>query len=166
MTKASDAIRAELTENARHLQEAQADAALLERLNTAKGRVTALQKAGTELTARLNAALAKEAKAEQDAAKAKFRNLSITTRFPEGQTGPSNAIITIRWEGPRWDYQAGRTDWSAFEVVGFPALPPEVFGWIMQFYADQLPAVILDLGEGDADAAMERYFAVLRRGYC
>jgi hypothetical protein len=168
MLKPSDSLRGALTENARELQQAQADAVLFERLSKAKNEVTMLKKVGADLTAGLNDALAEEAKVERELAKAKFRNLRIAAEFPGRGTGALHATFTIKWEGPRWNYQTGVTDWSTFGVLGFPALLanyPEVFSWMMQFHPDALPSLILELGDGDAEAAMDRYLVAMRRGY-
>ena len=164
----TDTLHAALADNARELQQAKADAELYARLTAAKGEVARLQKLGTELTAKFSAAQDREAKAERAARKAKFRNLRITTTYPpSGSTGLLHAIFNIRWEGPRWDYQTGATDWSTYEADGFAAFLSghnEAFAWVMEFHSDQLPSLILDLAPGDNAAALEHYFLCKRRG--
>lgn len=165
----TETLGAALAANSLELQQARADAELYDRLTTAKAEIARLQRVGTELTATFSAAQDREATAERAARKAKFRNLSIIrTAPPGGDPGLLNAIFTIRWEGPRWDYQNNATEWGAYEADGFAVMRSnhnEAFAWLMEFHSDKLPSLILGLAPGDAEAALDHYLLCKRRGW-
>ena len=166
--KPSDETRDSLAENAADLQRAREDAALFDRLSNARSEIARLQKAGSALTATLSKQLDQEAAAEKKAADARFRNLSVATTYPNSlrPSGLLAARFAIRWEGPSWNYQTRETEYREFSADGFPALPNDVYAYLMEHRPDVIPSIIMDLAPGDPQAAMDRYFSARRRGYC
>ena len=153
-----------LNEIETQLAAAYADLALYERLTGAADRVKRLTAINDKaVTAREKAEAGKTA-AAQEARFAGLSNLSIAeTAAPSGIVIRSRFII--RYTRNAWNSDAGATLPTEETKEGFAALEPNVLAWIAQRHPEKIPASIMALAPGNVDAALDTYFAGLRRGY-
>lgn len=148
---------------AAELAEAKADVALLQRLNAADRRAAALQKQYDRALAAQDAALEKAA---EEARRSRFDGLSNLRVVLEGD--PDNLCRTayrITWTGQQHDSYVGMSVPRQFDIVGFEALPENVFAFLIEQNPEQVPPTIRALAPGDLMEAFERYFRGRRRGY-
>lgn len=159
----SDTIRDELAMNGRALCEARKDAELFARLSKAAGEVTRLQKEGDKLTARLNDALAAEAKAERAAFAATIRNLRVGRVAHDQRPGVLYDTFNITYEQYRWCRDSN--EWMPAAVASFASLPDRVLTYIITDKPALIPEDIKAFVPGDVAAAVGEYLAAQRRGY-
>lgn len=161
----SDFIRTLLSENARELSAARADAALLARLQSAPAAIIRLQAEGAELTKALDNTLSQEGSAAKDKRKASVRNLNIVTVMPDRENSALKAAFKITWEAPAYDSGTRQSEWKLHSADGFDALDDRVYSYMMEFKPELIPAVIMELAPRDPQLAMERFFFAKRKGY-
>lgn len=164
-TRTSAAIRADLTENARALQQAREDVTLYKRLTEAEALTERLVKKGNALTSELAKVSAVEDKDARVARYAGLRELEIAEIPGDKSTSVLSNTMRISYTRDTWHSDANTNLPQRVATNGFQALPPNVFGWIMECHPEKIPASIAALAPGDIRAAMDRYFIGLRRGY-
>lgn len=150
------------------LEEAQHDAALLQRLMNAEDRVKRLTEDVTKAKVAHDQSMAEHAKKELAAAKAaedaKYADLSDLTITEKPGTLSSSVLSS------QFIITYNRVIFDGHESLprpekksSFNALEPRVLSWIVQRHADQIPLSIRSLGD-TVDEALDRYFVGLRRG--
>ncbi len=154
-----------LPEMETQLAAAQADLALYERLTDAAARVKTL-------TAARDKALAANAKAEADRVRAAeetrfagLRDLRITEIPDSKSPGVLSTRFNIQYTRNAYNSAAGTNLPQRVSITGFTALERDILAWIVQRHPDKIPASILALAPGNVDAALDRYFLALRRGF-
>ena len=143
------------------LELANTDVALLERLKSAKDRVTRLTGELEKATAARTKALTSEAKANEDRRFAGISNVVITDAEPNESV--LRSPFTITYSKPAFDGRSTRV--REHSAGGFGALSPEVLDYIIEKRPELIPAKIMALVPNDPRAAFRRYFVSLRRGF-
>lgn len=144
------------------LEEAHQDAAMWQRLTGAADRVKSLTAEYTKAKSAYDTAEAAKAKAAHEAQFAGLRNLRIT-EIPGKGDSVMHSAFHITYTRDAWD------GWNNVPQTvsctrGFGALERNVLAWIIQRHPEKIPASITDLAP-DIDAAFNRYFVGLQRGY-
>lgn len=157
----------EVTRLSKELAEAQADAAMYERLTAAAARVAELTPQLAEATAKQEAEEAARAAEEYEAQFEGVRDLRVTVT---GDIGPDAggavwASYEITFVRPTWESWSGNTVSKKHTYKGFHSLPPEVFRYLLDKVPEQIPAGIMELAPGDPRAAFNRYFSGRKRGH-
>lgn len=147
------------------LADAQADLALFQRLSDAADRVEVLTVAHDKAKAAHDKAEADKAKADEEARFAGLRDLRITETTDSKSPGVLSSRFYISFTRGMYNADAHATVPQAVTLPGFTSLEANVLAWIVQRHPDKIPASIMALAPGDADAALGIYFAGLRRGY-
>lgn len=148
------------------LDDARADVALLLRLKNAEKDAARI--AG-ELAVAQDALVNANVDALTAIRAAEFGNLrSLSVEALANEGGNSSALgysYIIRYERLTYDNRSNANHWKVHSVNGFRALEPDVFRYLMLANPHTIPASIMALAPGDADAAMKAYFIALQRGY-
>jgi hypothetical protein len=144
------------------LDAARQDVALLQRLMSAEDRVKNLTAEYDKAKTAHEKAEAAKAKAANEAQFAGLRNLKIT-ELPGDSSSVMHSTFHITYTRDAWD---GRdtVPQTVSCTRGFGALGRNVLAWIIQRHPEKIPASITDLAP-DIDAAFNRYFVGLQRGY-
>lgn len=161
---------------ATQLEEAKADLALAQRIQTAPDRVKTLTPLYEKALRAYESAKAKmqandaalRAAAEKALADARFAGLSdlcIEERVDIKNPHVLKNTYVISWTHPVWGAEENETLPAPCTAKGFGFLPPDVLAWIIERHPEKVPASIMDLAPGDVEAALTRYFIALRRGY-
>ena len=148
------------------LDDARADVALLLRLKNA-------EKDAARIAGELDAAQRALVNANVDALSAmrdvefaNLRSLSVAAVANGGGNGSAlGYTYVIRYERLTYDNRSNSNHWKVNSVTGFAALEPDVFRYMMLANPQAIPAAIMALAPGDADAAMKAYFVAMQRGY-
>lgn len=164
-TRTTDEIRAELAINGKAQAQANADAALYERIMGAKAEAARLAKIGDKLTAELSKALDAEAKAVIAAFEAGNRNFRIEREAYDRLPNLSRDRFVIQWERLSYDYGTHESNWQAQAIDGFATLPDDVMEYILRHKPSIIPADIMALAPNDPFEAMGRYLTGKRRGH-
>lgn len=153
---------------AAELADAKADLAQWERLTNAADGVKAL-------VASYDKAKAAQAKADEAAAKeaaeARFTGLSDLRVIDAsgGSSGCAGGVLRkswrITWTAPQFDMETMTSPPRSHSVVGFAALPDNVFAFLIEKHPDKVPAEIMALCPGNPAEAMTEYFRACKRGY-
>lgn len=160
-SRSSFAIAAELSSITAELDVARADMALLERLKSAADRVSRLTIEQEKTNVALEAAKAREGKANEDARFAGITELTITDRTPDANVVRSTFKIT--YVRPKWD---GRSTYPQHhKASGFGLLDRDVLKYIIERCPDRIPQKIMALAPDNPRLAFDRYFVGVRRGY-
>lgn len=102
----------------------------------------------------------------RDAEFANLRSISVATTYPSGSMPSAiSARYAVTYERLTYDNQSRQNVWKLHTVNGFSGLPSEVMRYLMMARPDAIPAIIIALAPGDAEAAMDAYFLAMRRGY-
>jgi hypothetical protein len=148
------------------LAEKRIDAATFKRMSEAAKDTAQLAKelsAANEEQATL--ALA-ETQAEKAAVYARFREMTVTVRTPEGETPSAiGSRYNITYEQLAYDIHTRRSDFAQRTVNGFAALGDEAYDYLIECKPEAIPLAIIDLAPGDPREAFGRYFIAMRRGY-
>jgi hypothetical protein len=152
---------AELERIAADLHAACEDVALLERLKSAKDRVTRLTAEQEKVTKERDRALAAEAKAADAARFAGISDVSVTDGSPNENVLRSD--FTITYTKPYWDGRETRQKQQS--ATSFGSLPADVLAYLMDKRPDLIPAKIMALAPDDPKAAFGCYFVSLKRGH-
>jgi hypothetical protein len=168
MTSTTSAeIEQELSALTLELNEARTDAATLERLTSAAGKIARLVRQADALTAKKAKAQEAEAKAEREAAYAPFRR--ITVAVDDNDTGGTANLLrtgfTIRWQQLTYDHRINQDVWENRERNGFTAVPRDVMRYLIEASPASIPACIMQLAPADPARAIGLYLTGLRRGY-
>ena len=147
------------------LAAALADLALYERLTGAADRVKRLTAEQGEATAARDKAEADRAKAAEEARFAGLRDLRITETPGSKSSSVLSSQFHISYTRDAWNVDAHATMPQAFTQTGFVGLEPKILEWIVQRHPEKIPASIMALAPDNVDAALDRYFVSLRRGY-
>lgn len=144
------------------LEEAHQDAAMWQRLTGAADRVKSLTAEYAKAKIAHEKAEAVKAKAEQDAKFAGLRDLRII-EIAGDSASVMHSTFHITYTCDAWN---GRDNvpQTVSCTRGFGALERNVLAWIIQRHPEKIPASITDLAP-DIDAAFNRYFVGLQRGY-
>lgn len=161
----SKAIRAELAETTLAMNKAREDAALFERLRAAGTEASRLAKRADELTGALSKAEADEAKAEREALFAKYGGITVTASEKSVGSGTIGATWTITYKRLSYASHLNTSVMVERSCVGFEALDPDTFRYLIEKHPQQIPEAIKALAPGDIDAAFHRYFVARKRGY-
>ncbi|ODP36198.1 hypothetical protein [Sphingomonas turrisvirgatae] len=163
--RTSDEIRDDLAVQGKALAQANADAALHERLIAAKAEATRLRKVCDGLTAELSQAQAAEAKAVIAKFEAGNRNFRVERVQHDQRKGIAHDRFVITWERLCYDMNAHDSVWQDQTIDGFAVLPDDVMQYILRHKPQVIPADILALAPDDPFEAMGRYLTGKARGY-
>lgn len=159
----SEILRIRIIDNHQALAAARADLELYKRLMASEALVAQLETTEAEYTRDLEKVVAKEAAEDKRERKAAYRNLTVTTT--NGDRGVLGAVYRIAWETPTYDYMTGDSPWTRRTAHSFSTLDDGVYGYMMEFCPDAIPALIMALAPGNPEQAMERYFVGMKRGW-
>ena len=154
-----------LNEIETQLSAAQADLDLFQRLQSAAALVKTLTAARDKGAAAHAKAEAEKAKAAEDTRFAGLRDLTITETPNHKAPGILSTRFNIQYTCNAFDSAAGATLPQRVSITGFTSLERNVLAWIVQRHPNKIPASILALAPGNIDAALDRYFTALRRGF-
>ncbi|GAB5350372.1 hypothetical protein [Qipengyuania sp. 483] len=145
------------------LDQAKADFALLQRLQGAKERMETLANQcaeAREAESNRNAIAARE---ERETRYARISEISITEAPSNSGNGLLHRLFRISWKAPQFDWRTNRSDPAKHSVVGFQAVPHDVLACIIEKHPELIPADIMALRPGDADGAIQEFFAAKNR---
>lgn len=125
-----------------------------------------------ELTAAIDAAneqfaaiLANEAEAARKVRLAGLGDMSISVAYPNDYAdNVLRAIFTIEYTRLQYDMRYREPLPERHKLVGFGALPDDVFEYLLEVRPEAIPTEITDLAPGDPLEAFRRYFLAKRRG--
>jgi hypothetical protein len=162
----SDHWAAEVARLQSELATAEQDIALLLRLKSAEASAKRLREELATATAELAKA---DADAEEAARKARlspFHSITITDTGLEDGTNLLGTTFRIAITRLVYDAIRGVTEpqTQAF-LGGLQALPPDALEYLVRERPEAIPGRILALAPGDPEAALDRYFVALRKGY-
>lgn len=131
----------------------------------------AIQRA-EEITAAIDAAneqlaviLANEAEAARKVRLAGIGDISITVAYPSNYRGNLlRANFTIEYTRLQYDMRCREPLPQHHKLIGFGALPGDVFQYLLEVRPEVIPTEITDLAPGDPLEAFRRYFLAQRRG--
>ena len=152
----------DLNELAAALAAAEQDVLLLERLQSAKDRFARLTK---DYDRAERAHEREEAAKEKEAYDNRFAGLIAVRVTGSGKDNSIHQNYRITCTRDVYDTYAQRGIPKEVHYAGFLALPPDVFGFLIERHPEQVPAEIMALAPGDPEAAFSRYFQARRRGY-
>jgi hypothetical protein len=155
----------ELTERVERLsselQQAQADLALLKRLQGAKAEVERLSHELRAAQEQLATSTASEIETRRRERLASFQRISVS------ESGAHDGLLHCRF-----DIEVTRLQWDGHESVpstqvyhGFEGLPRDALEHLIEQHAELIPSSIAALAPGKPWDAFSRYFVARRRGY-
>lgn len=147
----------------KELAEAQKDVAQLERLSTAKERVTRLTAEQANAVIDQDAELAQEAATIEAARFSGFSSIEVLDRDPADSVMHSRFAITYTRDTYDMNYRENLP--KAVTVQGFLGLDDLTFDYLVEKQPSKIPSKIMVLAPGNPRAAFERYFQGKRRGY-
>ena len=151
------------------LEQAQEDNALRIRLSDAEARIKRLTPELEKVRAREEAAKIKDVEDMHIAAQeARFKGLSDLSikEMPDAKSSSVlSSTIRISYTTQAWNADANATLPKVVTITGLAALDANVLSWIVLRHPDKIPASIKALAPDDIEAALDRYFTGLRRGF-
>ncbi len=161
----SDELRDQIATAGRALTQVREDVALFDRIKNAASEVTRLQALATDLTSKLNDALATEAKAELAAFAAKFRDLRVRREGGDKRSGIMGDTFVISYEAMRYNMDVRDSLWTTIEVRGFELLDGPLLQYILAYKPDLIDPDIKALAPGDVFLAMQKFINGKQRGF-
>lgn len=153
----------DLTRISAELEATQQDLALLERLKGAPDREKRLLVDQEKALAAHKKAVDAIACAKKDA---RFVGLGeITVRDLRVDLGLLSSTFEITYINSVYDSRTGQSEPKSFTVIGFPALPDNVFTYLLEANPTKIPHKITSLYPSDPKIAFERYYRGLNKGY-
>ena len=157
---------AEVTRLQSELATAEQDIALLLRLKSAEASANRLREELATATAEQAKAGADAEEAARKARMAHFLDITIS------DTGLNDGINLVRTSFPisitklAYDSMRNVTEPQTYEFLGgLQNLPPDALEYLVNERPEAIPGRILALAPGDPEAALERYFVAVQRGY-
>lgn len=153
----------DVTRISAELEEAQRDLALLDRLKSAPDR-------GKRLMAEQEKAIAAHKKAVDALARVKKDDRfvgfgEITVRDLRADLGLLSSTFETTYVNSVYDSHTRQSEPKSFTVLGFPALPDNVFLYLLEANPAKIPQKITSLYPSDPKIAFERYYRGLNKGY-
>lgn len=112
---------------------------------------------------RFSTALADQAEIERAQRLTGFTDIEVIC--PDDGRNLISAPFTIRYTKSVYDMATKSAVPIVHDVNGFASLPDDAFEYLIARKPEAIPAAILALSPGDANAAFDIYFAGKRRGY-
>lgn len=155
----------ELHRIAEELSRAKQDAEIFARLKAAPDLVKRLGPLLSTAQDALTVATAAERQALEEARFANLLDIDVRVNRQTADEHVLRASFEITYTRLAWSDVEGANVPTKGHANGFSELPDDIFAYLISKHPGKIPAKIMALAPGDPEAAFDRYFVALRRGF-